>query len=52
MFSFDPHPGRAGSVAPGKRVTSSMSPVMILRDGRLGYALGLPGGLSIFPSIM
>ncbi len=52
MFVFDPHPGRASSVAPGKRVTSSMSPVIVLRDGKPVYALGLPGGLRIFPSVM
>ncbi|HUB45021.1 MAG TPA: gamma-glutamyltransferase [Acetobacteraceae bacterium] len=52
MFVFDPHPGRASSVAPGKRVTSSMSPVMVLRDGKPRFALGLPGGLRIFPSVM
>jgi gamma-glutamyltranspeptidase/glutathione hydrolase len=50
MHVFDPHPGRASSVAPGKRVTSSMSPV--LRDGKPAFALGLPGGLRIFPSVM
>ena len=52
MFVFTPHPGRTNSVAPGKRVTSSMSPVMLLRDGKPRYALGLPGGLRIFPSVM
>ena len=52
MFVFDPHPGRANSVAPGKRVTSSMSPVIVLRDGKPRFALGLPGGLRIFPSVM
>ncbi len=52
MFVFDPHPDRASSVAPGKRVTSSMSPVIVLRDGKPVYALGLPGGLRIFPSVM
>ena len=52
MFVFDPHPGRASSVAAGKRVTSSMSPVIVLRDGKPIYALGLPGGLRIFPSVM
>jgi gamma-glutamyltranspeptidase/glutathione hydrolase len=52
MFVFTPYPGRANSVAPGKRITSSMSPVMVLRDGRPRYALGLPGGLRIFPSVM
>ncbi|MER9058446.1 gamma-glutamyltransferase [Mesorhizobium sp. M0910] len=51
MLAFDPRPGCASSVAPGKRVTSSISPVMVLRDGRLRYAIGLPGGLQIFPSV-
>lgn len=52
MFVFTPYPGRANSVAPGKRITSSMSPVIVLRDGKPRYALGLPGGLRIFPSVM
>ncbi len=50
MSNFDPRPGHALSIAPGKRVTTSMSPMMALRDGRLIYALGLPGGRKIFPS--
>jgi gamma-glutamyltranspeptidase / glutathione hydrolase len=50
MNLFDPRPGHALSLAPGKRVTTSMSPMMALRDGRLAYALGLPGGKRIFPS--
>jgi gamma-glutamyltranspeptidase/glutathione hydrolase len=37
---------------PGKRVTTSMSPMMAVRDGRLAYALGLPGGRKIFPAAM
>jgi gamma-glutamyltranspeptidase/glutathione hydrolase len=52
MFVFDPHPGRASSVEPGKRITSSMSPVIVVRDGKPVWALGLPGGLRIFPSVM
>jgi gamma-glutamyltranspeptidase/glutathione hydrolase len=52
MNLYDPRPGHALSLAPGKRVTTSMSPVMALRDGRLVYALGLPGGKRIFPSAM
>lgn len=52
MFNFDPHPGGALSVAPGKRVFTSMAPMMILREGRLMHALGLPGGLRIFPSAL
>jgi len=50
MFNFDPHPGNALSIAPGKRVFTSMAPMMVAFDGRLLYALGLPGGLRIFPS--
>jgi len=52
MHVFDPRPGRASSVAPGKRVTSSMAPVIVLKDGKPAFALGLPGGLRIFPSVM
>ena len=52
MFVFDPRPGRASSVQPGKRITSSMAPVIVLKDAKPVYALGLPGGLRIFPSVM
>ncbi|MDI2073447.1 gamma-glutamyltransferase [Bradyrhizobium sp. Mp27] len=52
MNLFDPRPGHALSLAPGKRVTTSMSPMMALRGGKLRYALGLPGGKRIFPSAM
>ena len=52
MLVFDPRPNQASSVQPGKRVTSSMSPVIVSRNGKPKYALGLPGGLRIFPSVM
>lgn len=52
MMNFDPHPGRALSVAPGKRVPTSMAPMIVLKDGALAFALGLPGGLRIFPSAL
>jgi gamma-glutamyltranspeptidase/glutathione hydrolase len=52
MSNFDPRPGNALSIAPGKRVTTSMSPMMALRDGKVVYALGLPGGRKIFPSAL
>ena len=52
MNLYDPRPGHALSLAPGKRVTTSMSPMIALRDGKLAYALGLPGGKRIFPSAM
>jgi gamma-glutamyltranspeptidase / glutathione hydrolase len=52
MNLYDPRPGHALSLAPGKRVTTSMSPVMALHQGKLVYALGLPGGKRIFPSVL
>lgn len=52
ILNYDPRPGRALSVAPGKRVPTSMAPMMVLRDGQPLYALGLPGGVRIFPSAM
>jgi len=52
MYNFDPRPGQALSVAAGKRVFTSMAPMMLLRDGRPVAALGLPGGLRIFPSAL
>jgi gamma-glutamyltranspeptidase/glutathione hydrolase len=52
MYIFDPHPGHAMSVEPGKRMTSSMAPTIVLRDGRPALALGLPGGARIFPSVL
>jgi gamma-glutamyltranspeptidase/glutathione hydrolase len=52
LFVFEPRPGHANSLAPGKRVTSSMAPLIVLKDGAPRFALGLPGGLRIFPSAM
>ncbi len=51
MALFDPHPGTPASIAPGKRVTSSMAPTIVLRDGEPVWALGLPGGVRIFTSV-
>jgi len=51
MHTFDPRPGRALSIAPGKRVTTSMAPSMAVLEGKLKFALGLPGGKRIFPSV-
>jgi gamma-glutamyltranspeptidase / glutathione hydrolase len=52
MALFDPHPGHVLSVMPGKRMTSSMAPTILLRDGRPALALGLPGGMRIFASVL
>jgi gamma-glutamyltranspeptidase / glutathione hydrolase len=52
MYNFDPNPGKTLSIAPGKRVFTSMAPMMALQQGELAFALGLPGGLRIFPSAL
>jgi len=52
MALFDPRPGQALSIAPGKRVTTSMAPTIVTRQGKPVFALGLPGGLRIFGSAM
>lgn len=43
MYLFDPHPGHALSLAPGKRITSGISALIGCRNGRPIFALGLPG---------
>jgi gamma-glutamyltranspeptidase/glutathione hydrolase len=52
MALFDPHPGQANSVAAGKRTTSSMSPTIVTQNGQPYLALGVPGGVRIFPSLL
>lgn len=52
MRLMDPTPGRRNSIAPGKRILSSMSPALILKDGQPWLAIGTPGGARIFGSVM
>jgi gamma-glutamyltranspeptidase / glutathione hydrolase len=52
MYNFNPHPGWALSIQPGKRCFTSMAPMMVAKEGRVLHALGLPGGLRIFPSAL
>jgi gamma-glutamyltranspeptidase/glutathione hydrolase len=52
MLNFEPRAGQALSVAPGKRVFTSMAPMIVTQTGRLRWALGQPGGLRIFGSAM
>ena len=52
MNVFDPHPGNANSIAPGKRMVSSMAPTIVVKDGKPFMALGTPGGTRIFPSVL
>ena len=50
MFNFDPHPGRALSIAPGKRVFTSMAPMMVLRDRQRSHCARPPRRLAHLPS--
>ena len=43
MLLFDPHPGHALSLMPGKRITSGITALIGKRDGKPIFALGLPG---------
>lgn len=43
--------GYANSIAPGKRMLSSMTPTIILKDGRVALVAGTPGGTTIFTSV-
>ena len=51
MSLMDPVPGNPNSIAPGKRVLSSMSPTIVLRAGRPFVALGTPGGKRIVGAV-
>ncbi len=47
---YDKHdPNR---IQPGKRPRSSMSPTIVLQDGRLRYVLGSPGGSTIITTVL
>ena len=39
--------GEANAVAPGKRMLSSMSPTIVLKDGKVFLVTGTPGGARI-----
>ena len=51
MSLMDPTPGNTNSIAPGKRVLSSMSPTIVLKDGQPFMALGTPGGKRIYAAV-
>lgn len=51
MSTFDPRPGRPNSIAPGKRRYSSMSPTLLMSQGRPFATLGAPGASWIGPAI-
>ncbi|MCB9868377.1 MAG: gamma-glutamyltransferase [Planctomycetes bacterium] len=44
--------GEANAVAAGKRMLSSMTPTLVLRDGKLEMVLGSPGGGRIINTVL
>jgi gamma-glutamyltranspeptidase/glutathione hydrolase len=52
MAVFDPRPGRAGSIAPGKSRFSSVVPTIAFKDGNPRVVLGAPGGTQIVMGVM
>jgi gamma-glutamyltranspeptidase / glutathione hydrolase len=44
--------GEANAIAPGKRPLSSMTPTMLLKDGKLFMTIGAPGGSRISTAVM
>lgn len=51
MSRFDPRPGRAASLAPGKRRASSAAPTIVFRGDEPFVVMGAPGGSYIAPSM-
>lgn len=43
--------GPANAIAPGKRPLSAMTPTIVLKDGKLRYVLGSPGGPRIITTV-
>jgi gamma-glutamyltranspeptidase/glutathione hydrolase len=43
--------GPANAIAPGKRPLSSMTPTIVLKDGKVALVLGSPGGSTIITTV-
>lgn len=52
MGVFDPRPGRAGSIAPGKRRFTSSCPTIVFKDEKPEIVLGAPGGTQIAMGVL
>lgn len=52
MGVFDPRPGRAGSIQPGKSRFTSSCPSIVFKDGRPEIVLGAPGGTQIAMGVL
>lgn len=42
---------KANEIQPGKRMLSSMSPTLLMKDGEVAMVIGTPGGSTIFTSV-
>lgn len=51
MDDFDTGEGKANSVEPGKKPLSSMSPTIVLKDGKPVMSLGAPGATRIITGV-
>ena len=52
MGVFDPRPGRAGSIQPGKSRFTSSCPTITFKDDQLDMVLGAPGGTQIAMGVL
>ncbi|MGL4287370.1 MAG: gamma-glutamyltransferase [Phreatobacter sp.] len=52
MGVFDPRPGRAGSIAPGKSRFSAMCPTIVFNEGKVELVIGAPGGTQIVMGVL
>jgi len=52
MNCFDPRPGRANSIRPGKTRVTMMTPTLVFDGHRLRVAIGAPGGTKIVMGIL
>ncbi|HRK22260.1 MAG TPA: gamma-glutamyltransferase, partial [Fimbriimonadaceae bacterium] len=43
--------GEANAIQPGKRPLSSMTPTILIKDGKLAYVIGSPGGPTIINTV-
>lgn len=51
MMWFDPEPGRANSIEPGKRPLANMSPALVFAEERVYLSLGAMGGRKIINAL-